>query len=370
MKKYKSIILLLSFLFFLNCTHAENINIAVNLPMTGDIGIYGVQIKNGLILASKEVGFKDSKGRNFNFDWQDNKSSVKEANSVLMSQISSNPHVFITGLKPQFEAVKTRINKLGKPNFAWVWDPIMNNGKRGNDFQTWNNFRGEGNCIIDYINTKKIKKVVHTYVQLPSVEYQIEQILRPALKHKNIELITIPFSFNDTDLRSLVLKVKKLQPDFTIWTGFYNQIAIFIKETKLLKLINKENHYFSMDLLETDTLLNSKLINDTVTCVPNLYKVFNSNKLKKWRDNYKKEFNDTPSYHALYAYEQFKIIYNALSKIDDVSNNSEWLNQLYTTDINSISGRLQFDQTGSLITAVEVMRFKDNKFRKIDLTQS
>ena len=106
--------------------NGNSVRISGNIPLTGDLAVYGSYIKDG-----SEMAYFDLQGNyrnvpNVVFDWQDNHGNAKDAVSAIMKQSLDNPDIYISGIKPQTAAITDLVTAKNIPHFTWILDQQIN----------------------------------------------------------------------------------------------------------------------------------------------------------------------------------------------------------------------------------------------------
>jgi ABC-type branched-subunit amino acid transport system substrate-binding protein len=332
-------------------------NVAVNLPLSGDLAVFGVPIQRGFTLGQEELG-RLPESFSLNIDWQDNRGNGAHAVSIGAVQTQRSPDIYVSGLKPQTLAIVDRITNLGIPHFIWAWDSGINQ-VAPNTLRTWLNFSLEASVIRSYCEKIRPARVAILYVQIPgNTEAHYRHVVAPDLKSLGIDVAFIDsYPLDQVDFRTTVLRLSLTKPDLYIINGFPHQLIGLIRALRQMNLMKPGNTFASMDVLDAAESLSADELNEIVTAAPE-YLVGDVSDYKSWKASFTKRFGEAPTYHAAFGYDQAYIIYDAALRI---APGVSWRDAILRTDRKGVTGRLRFDQTGSLIVSATAATFDKNK---------
>ncbi|MFM6289829.1 MAG: ABC transporter substrate-binding protein, partial [Dolichospermum sp.] len=77
------------------------VKVDVNMPMTGNLGIYGTSVRHGAMLATEDIKNDDSNPIKLVFDWQDNAGNQATTVSIFQKQFLEKPDIYVSGLPLQ-----------------------------------------------------------------------------------------------------------------------------------------------------------------------------------------------------------------------------------------------------------------------------
>jgi ABC-type branched-subunit amino acid transport system substrate-binding protein len=212
----------------------RSLRIAFNVPLSGPLATYGNAIQEGFMFAAETL---PTPRVQINYDWEDNQSEVKGAVVALRKQLLSKPHLYVSGVKPQYMAIRDEVAKSGLPHFPWIFDVDIRPNKERN-FRTWVNFKIEPPLFLEYAAKVRPKRIAIVYVQLPSTDEEYLEHIIPGLKAAGFtDLKVEPYQMDKTDFRDLALRLRGFAPDLLILSGFQeNFIGMF-------KAFNTQNYW-------------------------------------------------------------------------------------------------------------------------------
>ena len=360
MKKY--LLVLFSLLFTLaGCKKdSENkVKIAVNLPLTGYIGVYGERIQTGMDLARQDLSasMKDD-NIHLEFDYQDNRGETKDAITIFNKQKGQKPDIYMSGISTQTTAIlnQTRKNKL--LHFLWSWTPLyMEEGF--NEFRTWLNFGEEAQLFVDYICKLEPKKMAYFHVNTLGSQEQREKIVLPELKKRfpDLEIYVEEYPASISDFKNMISKVKEFNPDVFIVAGYKEHVINMIKDIDTYK-IDRKKVYCSMDLLEAIDEVPAEIMEDLHVSAPEFnIPSLQSPKTREWISRYKKQFGRNPVYTEAYGYDCVQSIYEAIK--NSRKEKITIAEALHNVSFDGITGHVSYSKGGDIENHLHTAVFKN-----------
>jgi ABC-type branched-subunit amino acid transport system substrate-binding protein len=84
-------------------------------------------------------------------------------------------------------------------------------------------------------------------------------------------------------------------------------------------------------------------------------------KMKAWRDRFRAKYNKEAIYTNAYAYDMTQIINDAAKRLRLPATSQQWVEALRATNIEGITGPLKFDNSGDLVTPIELGVYRNGK---------
>ena len=351
-----------------NGTTTEVVEIDVNMPMTGPIGFFGVNLQEGATMALEDLEQDASNPIELVFDWQDNAADQAATVSIFQKQFLDEPDIYVSGLPVQNLAISDQVSSKNTPHFVWQFDTKINNKSDDipdNRLRTLLNFKLESEVYLDFIKSKEPKKIAIVYVNIPSLDEQFNQILKPQIEEMGIDSFIEPYEIAINDYKSLAAKVEQYQPDVLILSGFQDNLVGLIRAVRPLGLIKDDNTMAGYDLLDAATILGSDEIEGIHVTAPIFISKSDQANIAEWITRFEDKYQKTPDYNSAYAYDMVSIIYDAAQRLDDAGNlpatPEQWLESLLATNMQGITGSLKFDDDGSLVTPMDLTVYRDGK---------
>lgn len=342
---------------------SKDFTIACNLPLTGDVAIYGVAVRDGITFALEDM----KKARqldtvNLKFDFQDNKSSNSDAVTILNKQLPNSPQVYISGLDHQTSAMIDKISSSGIPHFTYSWEPFI--CKKGeNNFRTGINLEQESDYYVKFIENKKPKKLSIVHINDPGSFLQFDSLVIPRAKALGVTDIKVEiFDFEATDFKTIATKVKAYNPDAIIVAGYDIHEIPLIKDFRNYGLIKESNMMCSVDLLDASVNLTPELLEGIRFTCPQF--VYNSSTNTEWKQRFEQRFKRPARYGDAYAYDMTYIINNAAKNANGDFSAKNIVGLIKGTDMNGITGHLSFNPNRDLSLNLDVCYYKSGVITK------
>lgn len=348
---------------FISCTDSNKkdeekvLDIDANLPLSGAFATYGEAVMDGSLMAIEN--FKDSFDIKLNFDWQDNKSTAKDAVNIFQKQKMDGFDIYISGVKPQTMAILDQTRQIESPHFVWVFDAFITEANK-NCFRTWVNYKYEPQYYLDYVDKMKPKKIAAIYVQLPHTDEEFKEIIIPKLNQKGYnDILVEPYLYDKTDFKDIAAKVKAYGPDLIIINGFKGNLIQLIKSFREYDLIYNANTICTYDLLDASEELSDEALEGLRIIIPQ-FETRENQELEKWKSNFQDKFNRKPRYTDAYAYDMAHSFYLA-GKSSFSSDTLSLHEALMNLKFEGITGTFKFDDSGDLILKLDIGYFHNGE---------
>jgi len=339
----------------------KGLRIAFNIPLSGELSSYGVPIQEGVQMAVDDQALEGSVEPPLSFDWQDNKSQARESVLIFQQQLLKRPDIYVTGVKPQFMAIRNELEKEGIPSFVWIFDVSIKN-KMNSNFRTWVNFKVETPLFLEYSKNINAKKVAIVYVQLPHTDLQYNEGIIPGLKAQGIkEILVQPYQMDKNDFRDYAARIRSFNPDLMILSGYQGHFVPLLKSLRVLNLIKEGNTIATYDLLDAAPLLAKHEVEGILVSAPRFVTRADNNNIKSWAARFRGKYKKDPLYTHAYAYDMGLIFVRAAAQVGNSVDREVLLKVLKHTDIQGITGPLRFDDEGDLKSQVELGVFRSGK---------
>nr|NQU93460.1 ABC transporter substrate-binding protein [Bacteroidota bacterium] len=362
-KVFFSLLIILSItLSFSGCNNQgtkdkEVVKIACNIPLTGNLAVYGESVRNGIELAQNE--FKSDDADILSFDFQDNMGQSKNSVTVLNKHLLSNFDIYVTGVTQQTMAIIDKLEQIEKPYFVWGFTPLYLNSYESG-FRTYVNFGIESDYYLKYVEKVKPKNVAFVFVNIAGTNLQYSEVLKPNLDKLGINLIAYPYDISTLNFNNIVTKIEGDQPDLIILNGFKEHVINLVKSFREHSLIKNGNTICSFDLLDAAPEMSNESLEGLVINAP----IFESRKDNKtimdWKAKYREQFKKEPLYTDAYAYDFANIIL-AIAKAHNPKSSLSWKDNILQYQSQGITGPIKFNDGGELILAIDVCKYSNGK---------
>lgn len=363
------VFLVISIISISSCKKEESqiaeVNIALNLPMTGQFAIYGQMVREGVQLALDDLDKVNSPIK-LNFDFQDNAGVQSQTIAVMQKQFLKRVDIYSSGVKPQTMAIFDQVVSKKVPYFVWIYDAFICRD-HDNVFRTWISFKQEPLKYFEYIEYKKAKKLAVVYPNLPHIDEELYQILFPKLEKIGIskdDIFIETFPWDKMDFKDVFAKVKEFQPELIVIIGFYDNLAQMVRTLKANDMVKNGNIISGYDLVDASTILSPEEL-EGMRVVTSIFNTRGEEPAtKEWKKRFKEKFNKDPLYTHAYAYDMAMMIADAAKKLKLPAASEQWIDALKSVDIKGITGRLKFDKDGDLDIQLDVGVYKNGRLEK------
>ncbi len=346
-------------------TPQKIVRIAANLPMTGDLSVYGTCIHDGSALALKDLAISDPSGPALTFDWQDNAGKPPLAVSIMQKQFLEPPDIYVSGVHPQAMAIKEQIETRGTPHFIWVFDQSLNKSRKagvGNNFRTYVNLKIEAPVLLNYVKARHPRRVAIIYVRLSHTQEEFENDVVPALRRMGIADIFIQSHAVDfKDFKTTALKLNEFKPDLIIVDEFQDGYVGLLRAVRPLGLIRDGNTIASYDMVEAAKLLGKDEVDGICLVTPKFAIQPQTPAVKAWTQNFFANKHRLPLTADAYAYDSVMIMHDAARRLALPASSKQWIKALQATKITGLTGPLSFDDDGSLRTPIQVGIYRNGE---------
>lgn len=340
---------------------ADEIVVACNFPMTGDISFYGQYLKDGITMAMDELAESmDENEIKIRYDYEDNRSTAKDAVSAFSRHKLKGYDVYASTCTAQSMAIDAMVRQTGVPHFIWSFYPLS---LQSDDdlYRVWIDMAYEGQCFINYIKEHKPETVAFLYQNLSSTDEQFNIAIGPALEKEGIKILyNDPYSIDKTDFKDVITKISSLNPDMVILYGFQNQLVEIIKGLNTTNYKKDGNILCSFDFLDVQNILDPQLLDGVITNIPEFI-IDKDPKVVEWREKFEAKYNRKPLFTDAYAYDFGSIMYQA-AKITKENPEITLEEAFMLVEGEGISGPLNFDTTGQITNNIKTCMFKNGEF--------
>jgi len=338
------------------------LNVACNIPLTGLFSEYGESIRDGILFAMQEMK-SDLQSKNVvvKYDFQDNKSTTKDAQMVVRKQFLKPVDIYVGGIAQPLYSILKIVDEKNIPFFTWGVEEYLLTDYE-NTYRTWVNFNGEAQCYIDYIKKVNPKKVFIARPQTIGTELQFNNKIIPFLNSMGIEHKMEVFENSKSDFKDIALKAKQYDADLYIINGFDFHLIDMVKNFRINDMISSKNVYWSFDLLDAANKLDKTVLEGLRVTAPRF--IIANEDYEKWGHRFKEKFNRQPRYTDAYAYDMAYILaYLAIKKSEgkQIENFKELFSEMR---LKGITGELYFRDDRDLVYDMETCIYRNGILEK------
>lgn len=342
-----------------NTNEQTTIKIACNLPMTGDISVYGESVKHGYDMAlEKYLPELRKNGINLVLDYQDNKGEGKNAVSIYQKQQFAGFDIYVSGITQQTFAIKRMVDKTEKPHYIWSFYPL-NLSSKEKLLRTWVDY--DAAPFIDFLNRKKdISRVACIYQNASSSQELFNKNFIPKIKDRYNVIFNESYDLSCTNFKDIVVKLKNQKPDVVFVSGFKGHIIQLVKEFNNTRLKDNSLIVFTFDLLDAMDEMSSEQLDKLIAFVPN-YCISPSGKYDDFAKKYFAKYHKAPNYTVTYAFDGMSQLCETILTRGTVSAGN-LLDAIKKKSISGITGSVQFSDSGTFKNSMRLGMIKKGKF--------
>lgn len=316
--------------------------VAIIAPMTGSAAVYGQWAQHGVELAiakaqgNVEYAFLDSGG--------DPKTAVTLANKAVADDRTIALWTVTSGDTMAVRDIAT--NHGVSLITATATSPVITDGRKG-IFRTIVNSRQETEALVQYAIQKLTpKKVTIFYINDAGGNASLEEF-RTFFTNANIEIVAAePFEKTPQELRTVVAKALKPEPDTVVVTGYSAAMGSVVSNIRSLNkkvpilcntgFNNPENLSLPPDIL-SDIYFSSAAVNLSTD--------------SPFEREFKNRFNTKPNIYEVTAYDTARLITEAVNKgaskdtLDFTLRNNKYSGE---------NGNYRFTEKGNVLKDVQI----------------
>ena len=343
----------------------KEIKIGATLSLTGKLSNVGNAEKNGMLLAQKEINQNGGiKGKKLNIVFEDNKGDPKKAiNNVNKLLNIDNTEIIISAFTHITQSIKTITKNNNKMLFYISTLPDIAKEDKY-IFRDYVSMKDMGEKAAEYIKNKQYEKIGFITENSDQCNMYKKEFIKNINKKIEIEI----FNTEQKDIRTNLLKLDLKNKDVLV-TCTWRDSDILMKQLKELNLINKPTvQLMAPHLKSNDTKEMRKLYeeNNTISTWYGFVQDTNNKKQKEFIEKYKKEFGEKPISDASYAYDDIKILSEALRNCDANPKNKECIrNYLINLEYDGAGGKLKFNEFGSSKREVLLIKVENGEWKEI-----
>lgn len=338
--------------------------------LTGDVACYGIPGLKGLELAVEEINAQGGiLGKKVEIVKEDNRGDKTEAASITKKFISKDKVSAIIG--DPCTGITIVAARIAQDNQM----VLISSGATGvgaidaGDFCFRNTLLDEVACpaTVEYLINKGYKNFALVTAINDDYSVGLSDYFRKALKEKGGQIIIEEsIQRGDTNFAAQVTKIKPANPDMIIFTGYYQEAALFMKEVRkqgMDQIFVGGDGCLGEDLYK---LGGSAVEGSIVYC--GFSPEQPSPETKKFLDNYSKKFNgEMADMFSAQYYDAMYIVAQAMERANSTDPKVYKAEMAKTADFPGVSGVTTFRANREPIKSpVYLLTVKDSSFKLLD----
>lgn len=356
----KKILFLLALTIFIACDNKQDgtvTNIGIILPLTGDAAVYGQGIKKGIDFGYNSLAAEDKK--KVKLIYEDSKVNAKEAVTAFEKLTAFDNCKVIIGPFSSSELLAIAPNANQKKVVILAPTATAPSISEAGDyiFRIIPSDEFDGSIMSEYVVTKlENSTIVILYANDDYGTGMMESFTNHTNKIGAEILDSFSFGTGTTDFKTILEKVKGLNPDATFIVGG-KELGYILKQSKELDL---QTQFLSTGMIENNEIIEiaGNSANNTYYSYPS-FRIENKNQIvqKFVADFNSKTGNDPDVLNAL-GYDSFILVNKAIS-----SSPEDIKTYLYNLkEFNGVTGQMKFDSNGDVIKSIGIKMISDKKF--------
>lgn len=350
---------------------SKDIKIGVLDELTGGNATMGTSAANGAKMAIKEANAKGGVlGKQLQAVVADNKSEPSESANAMTKLVSQDRVAAVTGIFASSNAIATSsVAEATKVPFLAVGatNPKVTVDEKSGKVKDYT-FRV---CFIDpfqgtvganfTLNTLKMKKAVMLVDNSSDYSKGLASFFKDAFtKGGGAILAEEAYLQKDQDFKTILTKVKALNPEVIYVPGYYEEVGKIVKQARELGInvpIIGGDGWDSPKLAE---IAGAAALNNTY--FTNHYSVEDTNPVSQaFVEAYKKEYGQMPDAMAVLGYDAMNVLIDAIKRANSAEPEKIREALAATKDYPAITGATSLNATHDAVKSAVIIEMKDGK---------
>lgn len=351
---------------FTSCAKKEptEIKIGAVLPLTGDIGIYGEKMKNGIELAVEEINKGGGiKGKKLNVIYEDDQGDPKGSVSAFKKLITTEKVPVIIG--GAISACALSVAPIADKEKVVVFSPAASSPKLTGIskyfFRNWPSDIYEGQTMGKFaVEHLKLNKVATLYVNNDWGVGLFREFKKEFTKRGGSIVAEESFDPGATDFRTQLTKVLKSNPQAIYVVGYVKELLVLLRQ--------KEEMGIKIQLLSTYGFYDPQILKEvkksaegTIFTAPVFDPKSPNMVVKTFVEKFNSKYGVEPDIWSAQAYDAINIIALVLQK--GARTSSEIRDEISKVkDFEGSSGLTSFDENGDVVKPLRFMMVRKGEF--------
>lgn len=350
---------------------SKDVKIGILNEMTGGNATMGTSAANGAKMAIKEANAKGGVlGKQIQGVVADNKSEPSESANAMTKLVSQDKVVAVTGVFSSSDAIAAAsVAEATKVPFIAVGatNPKVTLDEKTNKVKDYT-FRV---CFIDpfqgtvganfVLNTLKLKQAVMLVDNSSDYSKGLASFFKESfVKGGGTVLGEEAYLQKDQDFKTILTKVKALNPEVIYVPGYYEEVGKIVKQARELGItvpIVGGDGWDSPKLVEVGT---AAALNNTY--FTNHYSVDDTSTASQaFVEAYKKEYGQAPDALAVLGYDAANVLIDAIQRANSTEPSKIREALAATKDYPAVTGPTTLNDTHDAVKNVVIIEMKDGK---------
>jgi branched-chain amino acid transport system substrate-binding protein len=320
--KRLSIMLSLTFiigLFSVNVFAQDVLKLGIPLPLTGTNAKFGEIEKKSYEIAMEEINAKGGiKGKKIVLEFEDSQGKPEISRSIVerLIDVKKQPVIFGEYSSSSSKAVAAVAEERKTPYLVVTGatdDITQQNYKYVFRLNPTNAYYAKG--LMSFLNTiVKPKTIAILYESSDFGTSGAEDMVNQSKKAGMQVLVKEQYEKGAVDFRPILSKVKAANPDVIYMVSYVMDAALLMRQIKELRIDSKLYAGGAAGFAIPEFIQNAKEASELVMTATLWSPQIAYPGAKQFAENYKKLYNEYPSYHGAEAYSALYVIKDVLSR--------------------------------------------------------
>ncbi|MCR4321101.1 MAG: ABC transporter substrate-binding protein [Candidatus Brocadiaceae bacterium] len=366
--EYKLVLISVVFLviFSVGCAKKDGkeIKIGVIAPLTGDAAIYGTALKKGLDLAKDTINSDGGiQGKNILLIYEDSQADPKTAVSAFNKLLYVDKVSLIIG--DMFSSTTLSFAPLAQKNKILLLSPTASAEeipKIGDFvFSIYPSDSYEGRFTAKFVSSKIHKKTAAVIcVQATAMFAAKNSFIRTFSESGGKVLIEEVYPPKTNDFRSILTKIKNVNPEVVYIPGYLEEIVKILKQAKEMDV---KSQFITISTAYDEALfsLAGDAAKGLILSAPFFVKSSKNPQISKFNEFFEKKYGEVPNVWAAYGYDALNIASKAYK--NSLTNNTPLnveLNKI--RNYSGVTGKTTFLKNRIVKKQLRIMMVNDNNF--------
>ncbi len=326
---------------------ADNYQLAIPLPLTGQQAKFGEMMKSSYSMAADEINAKGGiNKKKLALSFEDSAARPETARAIVEKLIDVNKQPVIVGeytsacakavaavaeeRKTPYLVVASADDAITRQNYKYVFRQNAVNAHYGDG-------------VIDYLKqVVKPKTMAILYESSPFGTSGSDAMVKDAGKLGIKVLLNEKYQSGSIDFRPILTKVKAAQPDVLYMVSYVMDASLLMKQIKELRIDVKLFAGGAAGFAIPEFIENAKDAANYVVTATLWTPQMKYPGAGEYAEKFKAKYKDYPSYHGASAYAAMYVLKDAVERAKDFTSD-KILRALKTTNIKTAFGPIKFE---------------------------
>lgn len=348
MKRFSTVLVCLFALgLFVSCAYAQELRLAIPLPLTGTNAKFGEIEKHSYEIAMEEINAAGGiKGRKVVLEFEDSQGKPEISRSIAEKLIDVKKQPIIIGeySSSSSKAIAAVAEERKVPYLVVTGatdDITQQNYKYVFRMNPTNAYYASG-LLSFFKEVVKPKTIAVLYESSDFGTSGAQDMVKQSQKAGMKVLVNEQYEKGAVDFRPILSKVKAAKPDVIYMVSYVMDAALLMRQIKELRIDANLYAGGAAGFAIPEFIQNAKEASELVVTATLWSPQIAYPKAKEFAEKYKSRFKDYPSYHGAEAYSALYVVKDALTRAKSMSPN-DIRDALKATNIVTAFGPVKFE---------------------------